>query len=295
MNILWQTLISYDFLVVAAGTILLAVPSAIVGCLSVYKGQSLVADAVGHASYPGIVLAFMLFMTRNPFILTIGAALSGILSYALIQRITCRGHITLDAALAIALTGFFGLGMVLKSNVQGNPIYVHASQAGLRNYIFGSAAFLMKEDIVLISVCAFIAMALFVLFKKELISSIFDPEFSASIGIKASITESILLLMMILFIVIGLKCVGAILISSFLVMPCLCANQHTHRLNQLLKIASAVAGFSAFLGTLISTLIAGASTGPMIILCMGIVTMFSMRFGKCSAYAQTKMKEGKNV
>ena len=290
METMIRTLTSYDFLVVAAGTILLAVPSAIVGCLSVYKGQSLMADAIGQASYPGIVLAFMLFLTRNPFILTIGAACSGILSYALIQMITRGNHVTLDAALAIVLTGFFGLGMVLKSDVQGNPLYMHASQAGLKNYIFGSAAFLMKDDLLLIAICALIAMALFALFKKELISSIFDPDFSASIGIHTGITESILLLMMVLFLVVGLKCVGAILISSFLVMPCICANQHTRRLNRLLTIASVVAGISAFSGTLISTLVPGASTGPMIVLCMGALTVFSMLFGKCSVYAQNRRK-----
>ena len=123
MENLIQILFSYDFLVVAIGTVLLAIPSAIVGCFSVYKGQSLMADAVGHASYPGVVVAFMLFSIRSSVILTLGAAVFGILAYLTIQLIRKHSVIDFDAALAIVLTGFFGLGMVLKSYLQGNPLY----------------------------------------------------------------------------------------------------------------------------------------------------------------------------
>ena len=215
MTNITQILFSYDFLVVAIGTVLLAIPSAIVGCFSVYKGQSLMADAVGHASYPGVVIAFMLFSVRSSVILTLGAAVVGILAYLTIQMIRKHSVIDFDAALAITLTGFFGLGMVLKSYLQGNSSYMRASQAGLKNYIFGSAAFIMKEDIIMIAICAIIAAVLLALFYKELVASIFDPQFASSIGISMPIVSGVLLLMMVMFIVVGLKCIGAILISSF--------------------------------------------------------------------------------
>ncbi len=116
-------LLSYDFLVVAIGTMILSIASGFVGCVSLHKGQSLIGDAVGHASFPGIVIAFMLFRTRDPVILSLGALASGALAYALIQLVSGGTKIRLDASLAIFLSGFFGLGMVLKSYTQGNPIY----------------------------------------------------------------------------------------------------------------------------------------------------------------------------
>ena len=64
-----RVLFSYDFWVVASGAALLAAIAAVIGCFSVYRGQSLIGDALGHASYPGVVLFFMLFRTRNPLIL----------------------------------------------------------------------------------------------------------------------------------------------------------------------------------------------------------------------------------
>ena len=122
-----EILTSYDFLVVALGTTILAMVSAVIGCFSVYKGQSLVGDAVGHSTFPGIVLIFMIFQSRNPILLTIGAALSAGLAYETIQALVRYSKIKLDAALAIVLSGFFGLGLVLKSYIQGNHNYVNAS------------------------------------------------------------------------------------------------------------------------------------------------------------------------
>ncbi|MBW9212654.1 MULTISPECIES: metal ABC transporter permease [Terrabacteria group] len=276
-------LTSYDFLVVAFGTTVLAMVSAVVGCFSVYKGQSLVGDAIGHATFPGIVLTFMLFQTRNPLLLTIGAALSAGLAYEVIQAFVRHSKIQFDAALAIVLSGFFGLGLVLKSYIQGHPSYVNASQAGLKNYIFGLAAFMMKKDVVLIFIVAGVCSLILFLFYKELVLSVFDATYGESIGISSKLVDRILLIMTIALIAVGIKSVGAILISSFLIIPCICAHQHSHRLKNVLMIASGTAGFSAFLGTFLSSLYRGLSTGPTIILVMGTLTFLSMIFGKNSA------------
>ena len=120
-------------------------------------------------------------------------------------------------------------------------------------------------------------------------ASIFDPQFASSIVISMPIVSGVLLLMMVMFIVVGLKCIGAILISSFLTMPCICANQHSRDLKWVLCIAAYVAGISAFIGTFLSTAYSGIATGPMVILCMGIFTILSMIFGKYGLIAQRKL------
>lgn len=284
-------LFSYDFLVVATGTTILAIVSAMVGCFSVYRGQSLVGDAIGHASYPGVVLAFICFMTRNPLFLTLGAALLGALAYFTIQAIVRNSKIKLDAALAIVLTGFFGLGMVLKTYTQGNKAFTNASQAGLKNYIFGLAAFIVKDDVKIILIFSALALIIMLLFFKELVVSIFDADYGKSIGIRAKAVDIVLLIMMIALISLGLKSVGAILISSFLIIPCICANQHTKKLKYVLLIAAAVGGFSSFFGTFLSSAVKGFSTGPMIILTMGIITLISMIFGKYGLIKHSYMKK----
>jgi manganese/zinc/iron transport system permease protein len=140
-------LTNYSFLVVAAGTVILAIASGMVGTISVLKGQSLIGDAIGHSSFAGIVISFMLFQQRNPIILALGALFSGIIAFFSIQLIGKNSKIEMDSILALVLSSFFGLGMVLKSYIQGNPQYSNASQAGLQNYIFGQAAYLMRNDV----------------------------------------------------------------------------------------------------------------------------------------------------
>lgn len=292
---MFDILFTYDFQTVAFGTVILAIASAMIGCFSLHKGQSLVGDAIGHSAYPGVVIAFMIFLTRNPLVLLFGAAFMGALAYMSINGIVKYSTIKLDAALAIVLSSFFGLGNVLKSFTQGNPNYANASQAGLKNYIFGSAAFILKEDVYIILAFSLLALSLMVIFYKELVISIFDPSYAKSIGIKSVLIDNVLLAMMIIIISLGLKSVGAILISSFLVIPCVCANQITKKLKPLLIISAIVGACSSFIGTYLSITISGFSTGPTIIVCMCIFTMLSMLFAKYglirSIYIKRKLRQ----
>ncbi len=277
---------SYDFIVVALGTVILSAASAAVGCVSLHKGQSLIGDAVGHASFPGIVLAFMLFSSRDPLILNMGALLSGALAYALIQAITRYTKANLDAVLAIMLSGFFGIGMVLKSYITGNPRFQGASQSGLASYIFGQAAYIMEKDIILISIVAIIALLLLFIFYKEIKLFVFNEEYAQTIGLKVSVMYGILLLMVMVLISVGLKVVGAILISSLLIIPAVTANQWSESFGRVLFISAFVGAVSAFIGTYISTAYTGMGTGATIILIMGSFALISMVIGPRGVIAQ---------
>ncbi len=79
MNI--SIITQYSFIVVAIGTMLLAMATGIVGTISILKGQSLIGDAVGHASLPGIILAFMISGRKSSLILMLGAIVAGIVAF----------------------------------------------------------------------------------------------------------------------------------------------------------------------------------------------------------------------
>lgn len=277
---------SYSFQIIALGTVILAAVSGMIGCLNVYKGQSLIGDAVGHSSFPGVVLIFMLFQIRNPGLLLMGAIFTGALSYFLIQTANANSKISLDACLAIFLSGFFGLGMVLKSIIQGNPSFTKASQSGLENYIFGQASYMLESDVKWIAIVSGICLAMLILFYKELKLFIFDHDYASFIGISTKTLNFILLFMTISLISVGLKAVGAILISSFLILPCVAANQWSHNFNKVLILSAIFGSISAFIGTAISTLERGFSTGPSIILVSGGIALISMLFGPYGAIMQ---------
>lgn len=271
---------SYTFRIIIIGTLFLSVSSAIIGSLNLYKGQSLIGDAIGHSAFPGIVLFYIFFNTKNPVVLLIGAMLTGGISYYLIQMTEKYSKVGLDAALAIFLSGFFGLGMVFKSIIQGNSSYTGVSQSGLANYIFGQAAYMLESDVKLITVISIAAIGLFLLFNKQIKVYIFDRDFAETIGLNTKLIEFVMLIMTIAIVSVGLKAVGSILISSFLILPCVAANQWSKKFRNVLIIGSLVASVSAFIGTYFSSLYRGLSTGPTIIMTMGTITLLSMLVGK---------------
>lgn len=281
---------SYAFLVVALGTMILAMASGAVGCITVMKGQSLIGDAIGHAAFPGIILAFMFSASREPVILLVGAMLTGTLCFIVIQLIHTRSKLDLDASLAIALSSFFGAGMMFKSYIQGNPKFSGASQSGLQNYIFGQAAYMMNQDIFLILAVAVPALILLVVFFKEIKVFIFDEVYAKTIGLNTKFIYFLMLIMTMSLISVGLKLVGAILISSLLIVPCITAVQWSNKFHLVLLISAIVGGVSALIGTYISTISNGMSTGPTIIMVMSSFAFLSLLIGPHGILANMKMR-----
>ena len=272
MNI--SIITQYSFIVVAIGTMLLAMATGIVGTISILKGQSLIGDAVGHASLPGIILAFMISGRKSSLILMLGAIVAGIVAFLLIQIISEGSKIEADTAMAVILSAMFGMGMVLKSYIQGNQKYQGASQSGLASYIFGQAAYILREDVYIILAVSVISLALFIVFYKEIKVYVFDMVYAYTIGL----TSLLIMIITMILIAAGLKAVGAILISSMLITPAVTGLQWSNSYEKVLVIAAVTGAVSAFLGTFISSAVKGFSTGPSIILIMSVIALFSVLF-----------------
>lgn len=269
---------TYSFKIIALGTILLAILSSIVGLINVYKGQSLIGDAMGHSTYAGIILAYMVTGLKSSYVLLIGAAISAGLAYFLIGYSNKNSKIGPDANMAIYLSGFFGLGLVLKSYIQGHPSFGGGRQAGLDNYIFGQAAYLLEEDIILIGMVLALASLIFIIFQRAIRTYLFDPEFANMIGIKTRVLDFVILFITILTIGVGIKAVGVILIASFMVIPTVGASKLSNSFLGVLGISIIISLVSAFLGSLLSTAYTGFSTGPSIILIQGLIAVLVFLF-----------------
>lgn len=276
MNI--SIITQYSFIVVAIGTMLLAMATGIVGTISILKGQSLIGDAVGHASLPGIILAFMISGRKSSLILMLGAIVAGIVAFILIQIISEGSKIEADTAMAVILSAMFGMGMVLKSYIQGNQKIQGASQSGLASYIFGQAAYILREDVYIILAVSVISLALFIVFYKEIKVYVFDIVYAYTIGINSRLTSLLIMIITMILIAAGLKAVGAILISSMLITPAVTGLQWSKSYEKVLVIAAVTGAVSAFLGTFISSAVKGFSTGPSIILIMSVIALFSVLF-----------------
>lgn len=277
---MFDVLTSYTFIISAVSSAFLGFSAGMVGTVSVLKGQSLIGDAIGHSTFPGIVIAFMIFQTKMPIILMLGALFTGIVAFIIIHTIDMNSKIKLDTALAIVLSSMFGLGMVLKSYIQGNKSFSGSSQAGLENYIFGQAAFVTELDMYIIIVVSIISVLILLIFYKEIKLSIFDIGYAEIIRLRPKIISYVSLIITIMIITVGLKTVGAVLVSSMIIIPAVTALQWSNKFERVLFIAGFIGMITSIIGTYFGSIKNGYPNGPAIIVVMSIVAIISILFGK---------------
>src|SRR5699024_7728095 len=134
------------------------------------------------------------------------------------------------------------------------------------------------------------SLLILIIFYKEIKLFVFDENYARTIGMNTTVLNGIILFMTMSLISAGLKVVGAILISALLIVPAITALQWSNKFSVVLLIAGIVGGISAIIGTYISTVYNGMSTGPTIILIMTIFAFFSLIVGPHGLLANLKMR-----
>lgn len=265
----------YTFQTVALGSALLGLISGVLGCFAVLRKQSLLGDGVSHAALPGVVMAFILLQSKNTEVLLLGALLSGLLATFIILGIVRYSRIKFDSALALVMSVFFGLGLVLLTYVQKIP---NSNQAGLNRFIFGQASTLLQKDIIIMAICGAVLLFLVGLFWKEFKLFSFDSDFAQSLGFSPKYLNLLLSFMIVLAIIIGLQTVGVILMSAMLIAPAVAARQWTKRLWVMVLLSAIFGAISGVVGTALSSLYAKLPTGPAIVVCVSVFVLMSVLF-----------------
>lgn len=265
----------YTFQVVALGSAMLGVISGALGCFAVLRKQSLLGDCVAHSALPGVVLAFLSTGEKNSAILLLGALLSGFLSAALVTLIERNSKVKPDAAQAIVLSIFFGLGMALLTFSQNLP---NANQAGLKRFIYGQASTMRRADIFLMLAVGAVLIGTVILLWKEFLLFTFDSSYGETLGFRANWINAILTFLIVAAILIGLQTVGVILMSAMLITPAVAARQWTNRLSTMVILAAIFGAVGGVSGTLISSLVPNMPTGPVIVVCVSSIALFSLIF-----------------
>ena len=146
----WRTLslADYNTRVVFAGVTVLGAASGLVGTFLLLRKRSLLSDTVSHCTLPGIAIAFLIaeatgISGRSLPLLLLGAATTGVLGMGAVAAIRAKSRIKDDAALAIVLSVFFGLGIALMVIIQQLPT---GNAAGLSHFIYGKTATMTAAD-----------------------------------------------------------------------------------------------------------------------------------------------------
>jgi manganese/zinc/iron transport system permease protein len=258
---------------IALGTATLGVVSGALGTFAVLRRQSLLGDAMSHASLPGIAAAFMLTGSKASLVLVLGAAVAGWLGTVLVMTITRSTRIKDDAALGIVLASFFGFGLLLLTFIQRRP---DAAQAGLNRFLFGQAATLLWSDVAVMLGLGAVVLVALALFWKEFELLTFDPDLAHTLGLPVRRLDILLTTLIVLAIVIGLQAVGVVLMSAAIVAPAAAARQWTDRLGRMALLAALFGALAGVGGALLSASVARLPTGPTVVVLDSAIVVVSL-------------------
>ena len=268
-------MIGHTFRTVALGCSLLGMVSGILGCFAVLRKQSLLGDAVSHASLPGVCLAFLFTNVKETEVLLFGALVTGVICIGLIQLIQNYTKIKFDSALALILSVFFGLGLVLLSYMNKLP---GSNKSGLNKFIFGQASTFIERDVNVIFITGIILLVIIVLFWKEFKLVSFDSDFAKTLGFPSKKIEILISVLIVATVIIGIQAAGVISISAMLISPAVAARQWTDKLSVMVILSAIFGGISGFFGTLISISQENLPTGPIIVVIISLIVLFSILF-----------------
>lgn len=260
---------------VVVGSVLLTGTSAIVGVFTFLRKKALVGDAIAHAVLPGICLAFILSGTKNPFILLVGALITGWISLIFIDLINRYSKIKEDSSIALILAVFFGIGIFLLTIIQKSG---NAAQSGLDSFLFGKAAAMVQSDLIAFGIIAAVILLFVILLFKEFTIIAFDKSFASVIGLPVRFVEFILTSLTVLAVVIGIQSVGVVLMAAMLITPAAAARFWSHNILILIILSALFGAFSGLTGAYISYIAPNMPTGPWIVIVISTIAFISFFF-----------------
>jgi manganese/iron transport system permease protein len=211
-----------------------------VGVFVVLRRLAFVGDALTHTVFPGVVVAHLLGGS-----LLLGALAFGVLTAVLLTGLGAHRRVGADAALAILLTSFFSLGVVLISRTR-------SFTADLTVFLFGRVLAIDRADLLqTLAVAAVVALTLAVL-HKELVLRAFDPEGAAAMGYRTGALDLVLNLLIALVVVAAVEAVGTVLVIALIVVPAAAARLLADRVAAMTVLACLLGAAGGWLGLAVS-------------------------------------------
>lgn len=274
MNI-WMILQDPNAQWILAASMLLGLSSGVLGSFAYLRKQSLMGDALAHAALPGVCIAFMLTGSKSIVFFLIGAAVSGLIATFGIGFITRYTRIKQDSALGIVLSVFFGLGIVLLTEIQHSG---SGNQSGLDKFLFGQAAGMVRSDVITMAIVACVLVGICALLFKEFKLLSFDPGFARGLGLPVAFLDQLMMFLIVVAIVVGIQAVGVVLMAAMLITPAVSARYWTERLGVMTVLAGLFGGMSGLIGTWISAADKQLPTGPLSVLAATAIFIVSVLF-----------------
>jgi len=273
---------SYSFLVRAFIVgVLVSICAALLGVSLVLKRYSMIGNGLSHVGFGSLALATALNMAP------LGVAIPIVIAAAfLLLRLSENSKIKGDAAVALISTASLALGVAIISQTTG-------MNTDVCNYLFGSILAMSKADVYLSIALSAIVLLLFILFYNKLFIITFDETFAKTSGIKTGLYNMLIAFLTALTIVLGMRMMGAMLISSLIVFPALSSMRLFKKFKSVTFCSAVISIVCFFIGVVISYLYAMPTGASVVLVNILVFVLFWLTETLLNSRILNKYREGK--
>lgn len=236
--------------------ILVSLCAALLGVSLVLKRYSMIGDGLSHVGFGALAVAAV--MNLAPMALAIPVV---ILAAFLLLRLSSNSKIKGDSAIALISTGALAIGVMAVSVSKGVNI-------DLNSYLFGSIISVSRGDVITSVTLALAVLVMFILFYTKIFAITFDESFAKATGINVNLYNMLIAFLTAVTIVIGMRLMGSMLISSLIIFPAL-SSMRVFKSFKSVTICSAVVSVVTFIIGMIISYAADTPCGASIV-CVNI-------------------------
>lgn len=254
-------MLSYPFMTRAflVGS-LVALCSALLGVSLVLKRYSMIGDGLSHVGFGAMAIAAA--MNAAPLTVAIPVV---IVAAILLLRISGNAKIKGDAAIALISTTSLAVGVMVISLTTGMNTDVY-------NYMFGSILAMSAEDVKLSLVLSVFVLILFIVFYHKIFAITFDETFARATGVKAGVYNTLIAVLTAVTIVLGMRMMGALLISSLIIFPALTSMRVCRTFKSVIINAAVISVVCLIAGVTLSY-VAATPAGASVVLANLVMTV----------------------
>ena len=233
---------------------LISLCAALLGVSLVLKRYSMIGDGLSHVGF-GILTIATAFGATSPLYIAIPCVT---ISAIILLKLGNNSKIKSDSAIALISSSALAIGVAITSLTTG-------MNTDVCNFMFGSILAMSEPDVILSVIVSVIVTILFVIYYRKLFTVTFDEEFAKASGLKANRYTNIIAVLTALVIVIGMRMMGVMLISSIIIFPAL-TSMRIFKSFKKVVISSAIVSVVSFLIGIYLSYLYNISTGATIVL-----------------------------
>ncbi|GBU21668.1 hypothetical protein R80B4_01568 [Fibrobacteres bacterium R8-0-B4] len=249
-----QEMFSYAFLVRAVVVgLLVSLCAALLGVSLVLKRYSMIGDGLSHVGFGALAIATALHTA--PLAVSIPIV---VLAAFLLLRISENSKIKGDAAIALISTSALAVGVLVISITTG-------MNTDVCNYMFGSILAMSKSDVTLSVILAAVVLTMFVFFYNKIFAVTFDENFAKATGVRTGLYNMMIAFLTAITIVLGMRMMGALLISSLIIFPALTSMRLCKKFRSV-TICAAIVSVTCFFTGVVISYVKATPTGASVVI-----------------------------